>query len=81
MKASTEKPTIFVPTEIRILCETQEELDAFGCLFNTCGVADAFMVKFGIKLDAITDAITAAGGEVSGMTMAFHKELHIQSSR
>lgn len=65
MKAELITPqTTFKTVAIVLTFETQDELDAFGALFNHCPVCAALerLTDRSVNDEAIRDAITKAGG-------------------
>jgi hypothetical protein len=74
MKAELITPqTTFKPVAIALTFETQDELDAFGSLFNYSPVCETLMklTKGRIDDEAIRVTVTKAGGDVTRLHAAF----------
>ena len=55
----------FAPVNITFTFESQEELDAFGSVFNLSPIANAFAHAGGVSGSVIYKRIIEAGGDVS----------------
>ena len=66
MKENAKTDTGFSPRIITITLETQNELDAFGTVFNFSPVAD-FLESAGIDTTPIYEAVNRMGGDSSTM--------------
>ena len=66
MKSSINKQEkrAFIPRSITLTFETQEELDAFGKLFNSTAITDALEEFSGVPIDLYRD-FEALGARVS----------------
>jgi len=75
MKANILKvESDFRPITIAITLESQEQLDAFGSLFNYLDVSD-YLAEHGMDAENIYSEITRAGGDIS-KTEDVRKILH-----
>lgn len=76
MKAKAIEPIKqFRPVSIEITFETQDELDAFGAVFNCLPITDAASPK-GVKDSAIRKAVEDAGGDCLRLHSYVSDRLH-----
>lgn len=65
MKVEThpDQVPVFSPRSIEIVFETQDELDAFGALFNTLAATSAVEKYGGFSTSEIRKAVVEVGGD------------------